>query len=209
MIGGNDMFRKIFATLVLTLLFTLTASNVDAEGTFQQVYNAENFSAELKADQAIEESFNTPDGKLSFQLRKLANSSADKRMHVIALLDDKKIYDEHFPDAYPAYSFRVIKNVADSRLFYVIESGERALLLGYLSANGKMAVYIDSQNYYHKDKTAPTIVVTRNGDLVMAFENFNLNTSARYLFTWDAGNQWFAYSDLGTYNRLIARDRQN
>ena len=203
------MFRKFFATLLLTLLLTLTASTVDAEGTFQQVYNAENFSAGLKADQAIDESFNTPDGKLRFQLRKLANASADKRMHVIARLDDKKIYDEHFPDAYPAYSFRVIKNVADSRLFYVIESGERALLLGYLPVNGKMAVYIDSQNYYHKDNTSPTIVVTRNGYVIMAFENSNRNTSARYLFTWDADKQWFAYRDLGTYNYLIAHDRQN
>lgn len=200
--------KKFFSALVLTLLMVLTTSTVDAADNFQQIYNAENFSAGLKADQAIDEVFNTADGRLRLQLRKLANASADKRMHVLAWLDDKRIYDEYFPDVYPAYSFRVFKDTANSKLFYVIESGERAMLLGYSPINKKMEVYIDSQNYYHKSSDSPTIVVTKSGDLILAFENPKSNASARYRFTWDKASLWFAYYDLGTYSYSIQRDRQ-
>ena len=199
------MIKKFFSAMVLTCLLVFGA-NICSAGTFQIIYNAEHFSGNLDSDQAVDETFNTNDGKILLQLRRLANSSDEKRMHVIIKLDDKRIYDEYFPDVWGGYTFRAIKNTADSRQFYVIESRDRAFMIGYSPANKKMEVYIDSQNYYHDFPAAPSIVATTNGDLILAFDNSAGNLSARYRFTWDDAKQWFAYENIGTYRYPIERD---
>ena len=201
------MAKKFFSAVILACIIFFGA-NVCSAGTFQIIYDAEMFTANMKRDQAVDETFNTNDGKLRFQLRKLANSSAEKRMHAIAWLNDKRIYEEYFPDVYGEYSFRAIKNTADSRQFYVIESLERSIMLGYEPVNGKLEIYIDSRNYARNAAANPTIVALKNGDLILAFENPTQNISARYLFTWDKSKNWFAYSDLGTYRYSIKKDRQ-
>ena len=202
------MVKKFFSALILTCLLIFGGNNAYAADNFQVIYNAEQFTETLKSDEAVDETFNTNDGKFRIQLRKLKNSSSDKRMHVLAWLNDKRIYDEHFPDVYAGYTFRAIKNTADSRQFYVIQSRERAIMIGYSPVNSKIEVYIDSQNYQHKYYDFPTIVATTNGNLILAFENSSGTSSSRFRFTWDASKQWFAYSDLGNYGYTIEKDRQ-
>lgn len=201
------MIKKFFSAVVFTCLLVFGA-NICSAGTFQIIYNAEHFSGNLDSDQAVDETFNTNDGKILLQLRRLANSSDEKRMHVIIKLEDKRIYDEYFPDVWGGYTFRAIKNTADSRQFYVIESRDRAFMIGYSPANKKMEVYIDSQNYYCEFSGSPKIVTTRGGDLVLAFENSDASLSARYIFSWDEQKQWFGYRSLGTYHYSINRDSQ-
>ena len=201
------MGKNLFAAVVLACLVVFGA-NVCSAGTFQVIYNAEKFSADLKRNQAVDETFNTNDGKVRLQLRKLANSSAEKRMHVLGWVNDKRVYEEYFPDVYGEYTFRVIKNTADSRQFYVIQSYERAVLIGYSPAKGQFETYIDSKNYFHDFQASPFITATKNGDLILAFENSQQTLSARYHFYWDDQNQWFAYKDLGTYKYSIVRDSQ-
>ena len=201
------MVRKFFSAMVFTCLLVFGA-NICSAGTFQLIYNAEHFTAMLDRDRAVDETFNTNDGKMQLQLRRLADSSDDKRMHVIVKLNDKRIYDEHFPDVWGGYTFRAIKNTVDSRQFYVIESRERAFMIGYSPVNQKMEVYIDSQNYYHDFPAVPYITATVGGDLILAFENSSGNLSVRYRFTWDDAKQWFAYENLGTYRRSITKDMQ-
>lgn len=201
------MFKKFFTAAVLTCLIVFGA-NVCAAGTFQIIYNAENFTDGLRSDEAVDETFNTNDGKIRIQLRKLQNASANERIHVLGWRNDKRIYDEHFPDVIGGYTFRAIKNTVDSRQFYVIQSIERAILIGYSPAANKMEVYIDSKNYFRNDNATPCIVATVNGDLILAFENAARTSSARYRFTWDNGKQWFAYSDLGVYRYSVMKDSQ-
>ena len=198
---------KKFFSAIMFLCLLIFGVNVNAAGTFQTVYNSENFSETLKNDQAVEETFNTNDGKIRLQFRKLLNSSSEKRLHGIIWLEDERIYDEHFPAVARGYTFRMIKNTADNRQFYVIQSAERAMLLGYSSFARKMEVYIDSKNYYRDFDGSPIILATKNGDLILAFENSSGSLSARYLFTWDKKKQWFAYSNLGTYRYSVNRDR--
>ena len=199
------MARKIFSAIVLACLLVFGA-NVCSAGTFQTIYNSEYFTLNLKGDEAAEESFNTNDGKMRLQLRKLVNASADKKIHCIAWLKKQRIYDEHFPDVQGGYTFRAIKNTADSRQFYVIQSSERAMMIGYSPSSGKMEVYIDSKNYVCDFAASPTIVTTKNGNLILAFENYARTLSARYQFNWDNYKQWFAYSNLGTYRYSINQD---
>ena len=198
------MFKKFFVAVAACLI--IFGANICAAGTFQTIYNAENFTANLKGDEAAEESFNTNDGKMRLQLRKLVNASADKKIHCLAWLKGQRIYDEHFPDVQGGYIFRAVKNTADSRQFYVIQSNERAMMIGYSPASGKMEVYIDSKNYVCDFVASPTIVTTKNGNLILAFENYNRTLSARYHFAWDNSKQWFSYSNLGTYRYSINRD---
>lgn len=202
------MLKKFFSAAAMVCLLIFGA-NICAAGTFQMIYNAENFSYTLKDNEAVDETFNTNDGKMRLQLRKLWNTKDDKNMHVLAWLDDKRVYDEHFPDVIGGYTFRALKNTADSRQFYVIQSIERAMMIGWSPAAKKMEVYIDSQNYYHDASVPyPSIVATVNGDLILAFENVERTRSVRYRFTWDANKQWFAYSNLGTYRYPVKQDSQ-
>ena len=169
-------------------------------------YEANNFTETLKNDQALTETFNTPYGVLKFQMRKLWQSSSEKRLHLIVWLDNKKIDDEYFPKEDYGYTFRVIKNTSDSRQFYVIQSIERACLLGYSPEKNRLEVYIDSQNYAHEAGAYPYIVALKNGNLVLAFEK--ANKCKRYQFNWDKKADWFGYSELGTGWSSIMKDKQ-
>lgn len=201
------MGRNLFSAVVLACLVVFSA-NVCSAGTFQIIYNAERFTEDLKRDQAVDETFNTNDGKVRLQLRKLANASAEKRMHVLGWLKDKRLYEEYFPDVYGGYTFRAIKNTADSRQFYVIQSNEHAVLIGYSPSKGKFETYIDSKNYFHDFPASPVITATVDGNLILAFENSPQTLSVRYHFYWDSYKEWFAYEDLGTYRYSIMRDSQ-
>ena len=201
------MTRKIFLAAVTVCLVVLSA-NICAAGTFQMIYNAENFTGNMSSNEAVDETFNTDYGKFRLQLRKLANASADKRIHVIIERDKERVYDEHFPKVLYGYTFRAFKNTVDNRQFYLIQSINRAIVIGWSPVNNKIETYIDSQNYYHAEHSAPNVVATKNGDLVMGFESPSLTASARYVFTWDAKKLWFAYADLGSFNYPVSRDSQ-
>ncbi len=190
---------------VLGLLIIALATVCSAE-SYQMTYEAKNFTEEMKNDQALTETFTTPYGVLKLQMRKLWQSSSDKRLHLIAWLDEKKIDDAYYPKVDYGYTFRAIKNTSNSEQFYVLQSIERACLFGYSPYKKKFETYIDSNNYAHEMGAYPYIVVLKNGDLVLAFEKGN--TCRRYKFKWDANANWFGYSDLGIGWSTIAKDKQ-
>lgn len=196
--------RKCIAAL-LSLLIMAFATVCYAE-SYQMTYEAKNFTETLKDNQALSETFTTPYGPLKLQMRKLWNSSSDKRLHFMVWLNDKKVADEHFPKVDYGYTFRVLKNTANSEQFYVIQSIERACLFGYSPNAQKMEVYIDSQNYAHEAEAYPYIVALNNGQLVLAFEKGN--NCRRYQFHWDANANWFSYSDLGTGWPSVGKEKQ-
>lgn len=196
--------RKLVAT-VLSLCVMAFASMCFAE-TYQMTYEAQNFTEDLKNDQAFSETFTTPHGILKIQARKLWQSSSDKRLHFIVWMDDKRIDEEHFPNVDYGYTFRVFKNTSNGDLFYSLESIERACLYGYSPDKNKLEVYIDSQNYAHEAGAYPYIVALKNGNLILAFEK--ANKCQRYRFNWDAKANWFAYSDIGSGWSSIRGDKQ-
>lgn len=196
---------KKFIAAVLSLAVMAFASVCFAE-TYQMTYEAQNFTENMKNDQALSETFTTPHGILKIQARKLWQSSSDNRMHFIVWLDDKRIEDEHFPKVDYGYTFRVFKNTSNGELFYSLESIERACLYGYSPYKNKLEVYIDSQNYAHEAGAYPYIVALKNGDLILAFEK--ANKCQRYRFKWDAKANWFSYSDIGTGWTSVGGDKQ-
>lgn len=196
---------KKWITVLACLLVMACTGVCFAADSFQTIYEAQNFTNDMKNDQAFTETFSTPYGKLKFQIRKLWTTSNDRRMHLIAWLNDKKIADEYYPKVDYGYTFRVIKNISNSELFYVVQSIERAYLYGYFPKAQKMVTYIDSQNYAHPTGTYPYIVALKNGDLILAFENNRSRPiRSRYKFSWDSSKNWFGYSDLGTGWNSIA-----
>ena len=200
--------KKSIAVVVCLLVMACSAVCFAAD-SFQMVYEAKNFTEDMKNDQALTESFTTPYGTLKFQMRKLWQSSSDKRMHLITWLNDKKIADQYYPKVDYGYTFRVIKDTSRSELYYVIQSIERAYLYGYSPDAQKMVTYIDSQNYAHETGAHPYIVVLKNGDLILSFEKNGSNPiRSRYEFEWDSSTNWFAYSDLGTGWPSITTDKQ-
>jgi len=196
--------RKFIAA-VLSMVVMTFATVCFAE-SYEMTYEAQNFTENLKNDQALSETFNTPYGTLKIQARKLWQSSSDNRLHFIVWLNDKRIDDEYFPKVDYGYTFRVFKNTTNGDLFYSLESIERACLFGYSPAKNKLEVYIDSMNYAREAGAYPYIVALKNGNLILAFEKSN--KCRRYRFNWDAKANWFAYSDLGTGWSSVGKDKQ-
>ncbi len=200
--------RKCVAVVLGLLVMALSAVGFAAD-SFQQVYEAKNFTEGMKDNQALTETFTTPYGPIRFQMRKLWQTGSDKRLHLIAWLKDKRIDESYFPKVEKGYTFRVIKDTSNSELYFVIESVERACLFGYSPDAQKFVTYIDSQNYAHADRAVPCIVALKDGDLVLAFEkNGPTPTHARYQFEWDPDTKWFSYTDIGGGWSPIDEDKQ-
>lgn len=196
--------KKLVATVLS--LFIMAFATVCFAETYEMTYEAQNFTEQLKNEQALSETFTTPYGLLKIQARKLLQSKSENRLHFIVWLDDKRIDDGHFPKVDYGYTFRTFKNTSNGELFYSLESIERACLYGYSPVNQKLEVYIDSNNYAHDAGAYPYIVALKNGDLVLAFEKGN--KYKRYKFNWDEKKNWFGYRDLGTGWTSIISDKQ-
>lgn len=200
------MFKKIFFAVLLCAMLAINSNVSFARDTFQTVAKSEYFSQELKNDEAVWETLSTPYGEMKFQFRKLANAGDDKRFHFIINLGEKRIFDAHYPKVPYGYTVKIIKNTADSRQFFVIQSVERAWLLGYSPENEKFEIYVDSANYKHDLNKRPNIGTLNNGDLILSFENSNYPISYRYCFIWDKNKNWFAYSDLGGVDYAVSKN---
>ena len=203
---------KKFLAGALIITSMLGANICAADDTFQTVYNENSFSSDMKDNDLRSETFTTPYGEMKFQMRKLWNSKTDNKMHVLVYLKDKKIYENYLPQVDYGYTFKAIKNSADNRQFFVLQSIERALLMGYSPENDKMEIYVDSMNYYHNFEAYPYIGTLKNGDLVLAFEQINIGKNIparqRYRFIWNKKSNWFAYVDLGFVNNSVAVDME-
>ena len=203
---------KKFLAGALIITSMLGVNVCSADDTFQTVYNENSFSSDMKDNDLRSETFTTPYGEMKFQMRKLWNSKTDNKMHVLVYLKDKKIYENYLPQVDYGYTFKAIKNSADNRQFFVLQSIERALLMGYSPENDKMEIYVDSMNYYHNFEAYPYIGTLKNGDLVLAFEQINIGKNIparqRYRFIWNKKSNWFAYVDLGFVNNSVAVDME-
>lgn len=194
------MFRKLFAALVLGLILLLPVNACQA-GTFQKLYEVRLSTANMGSDQAWSRNFNTMDGDLKLQFRRLAGEGAEKRFHLTVKLGKKYVFKKHFPEVEGGYTIMVIKDTSTSRMFYAVQSIDQAYLYGYEGETEKFETYIDSDNYLNKYNGDSIIAVTRDGDLILAFEpafGSRVAPNQRYEFWWDDGTIWFAYRDLGT-----------
>lgn len=194
------MLHRLFLGLLLGLLLLLTANDCQA-GTFQKLYEVHLSSATLGSDQAWSKNFNTMDGDLKLQFRRLAGEGDAKRFHLTVKLGKKYVFKKHFPEVEGGYYISVIKDTATSRMFYAVQSADQAFLYGYEGETAKFETYIDSDNYLNKYNGDSIIAVTRSGDLILAFEPpyaSRVSPNQRYSFFWDDNTIWFAYRDLGT-----------
>ncbi len=201
--------RKLFAVLVSMLVMTCASLCFAAE-TYQMVYEANNFTEALENDQAVTETFTTPYGTLKVQMRKLWQSSSEKRMHLISWMDGTRIADEYFPKVEYGYTFRVVKNISNSELYYIVQSIDRAYLYGYSADKKTVMTYIDSNNYAHEPGTYPYIVALKDGSLVLSFEHPSRTNPvvARYQFNWDNSKKWFGYRDIGSNWASVITNKQ-
>ena len=207
------MWKKTLATAALISTLALGNNFCLAADSFQTIYNENYFSEDMKNNEARTETFNTPYGEMKFQMRKLWTDSKENKMHVMIWLKDKKIYDNYFPQVDYGYTFRMIKDSSTDRQFFVLQSVERAFLMGYSPENDKIETYVDSLNYYHNFEAYPYITALKNGDLILAFEQINVGKQIplrqRYRFIWDKNKNWFSYRDIGFVDHSISRDMQN
>ena len=206
------MLRKFLFLwgMALAMLFVVNANfSVCEAGGFQKLYEVRHVSDTLRSDGAWKKSFNTMNGEIKLQFRKVSSEGSDKRFHFTVKLGKNYVYKNHFPDVEGGYSIMVVKDTNTSRIFFVVQSMERAYMYGYEEKSKRFEIYIDSQNYLNRYNGCPRIAVLRNGDLVLAFEPAYANYVAhnqRYSFFWDQRSLWFAYKDLGGGFSSVDRD---
>ena len=201
------MFNKKWLTMVWTLVFTVVlAATCFAADSYQKIYDVGLGMKELAQDEASSQTFQTADGEVKVQVRKLANASSKENYHMLVWLGKNRIFDKHFPVVNGGYEFRVFKNSSDGRLFYEVSSKDRAYLYGYDAGAKKFMVYVDSQNYYNNFAARPMFAALKNGDLVLAFKSENLASPYyhRYRLQWDATTNWFGYADQGVIYENLA-----
>ena len=170
-----------------------------------------NLTAQISKTEAWKESFTTPDGKITVQIRSLLASDDKGRYHVIMWRNDARVYEEYLPEVTYGYWFRAVRDEENDKTFFVIASREQAKLYGYDAAAGKMQIYVDSRNFHSGVPYGEANITPLNGGaLVLSFENFGdvEPQSHRYDLEWDAEAKWMTYTDLGTGYPPVMKEMQ-
>ncbi len=170
-----------------------------------------NLTVQISKTEAWKDSFITPDGKITVQIRSLLAANDKGRYHVIMWRDDTRVHDEYLPEVKSGYWFRAVREEENDKTFFVIACRERAKLYGYDADAGKMQVYADSKNFYSGVPNGEANITPLNGGaLVLSFENFDNEDSFshRYDLEWDADAGWITYTDMGTGYQPVMKEMQ-
>lgn len=196
--------KKHLWGLVLTFLVAVSAllgGTAPAEaGNFVQV--ADTGVLELKADQKWEREYRTKMGDVKIRFRNLANSKEEKRYHLIIWWRDPgaekyvRVANGYNPKNNFGYAFKVFRDNHTGRVYFAMDAHGRVALYGYDTFARKLEMYIDSINFW-SPLPLPSMLVRQDGDLELRFDNVNRTASpTRYRLFWDAGRNWFGYTDL-------------
>lgn len=207
--------KKWLKLLVVPLMAGAAFFGVQAQTAqasfFALIKYQANLTAQISKTEAWKESFITPDGKISVQIRSLLAADDKGRYHVIMTRDNDRVYEEYLPEVTYGYWFRAVRDEENDKTFFVIASRQQAKLYGYDAAAGKMQVYVDSRNFHSGVPSGEANITPLNGgSLVLSFENFSgvEPQSHRYELEWDPEANWITYTDLGTGYRPVMRDMQ-
>lgn len=150
---------------------------------------------QLGNDQAWEESYKTDEGKFKIRFRKLLFGSDAKRYHLIIWWNGKRIADGYSPEG-QQYAFKIFEDSETKRIFVMLQTRQRAVLMGYEPNNQKLEKYIDSKDYY-SNLPYPSMNVDSDGDLQLSFsDNVNGVGPIRYKFIWNKDVNWFGYQNV-------------
>ena len=185
---------KKFIRILFVLAFCFVSlSGVALAGNFAVL--ADTGVLNLKDDQAWEKSYKTDEGKFKVRFRKLWNSSAKKRFHLIIWWDGKRIADGYCPKNDSGYSFHIYEDKDSKRIFVALETAFRVVLMGYEPWNGRLEKYIDSKDYYTTG-VYPKLYLHRDGDLRLSYTNERGRLCNEYKMTWNEDARWFGYRDM-------------
>lgn len=186
------MKQRILILFVLALFVVSLSGLAHAEGF---TVLADTGILNLKDDQAWEKIYKTDYGKFKVRFRKLWNSSAKKRFHLIIWQNDKRIADGYCPKNDSGYSFHIYQENESGRIFVALESVLRVVLMGYEPMNGRLEKYVDSKEYYSSG-SYPKLHLHRDGHLHLTFSDERWRPCNDYQMIWDEDSRWFGYRDL-------------
>ena len=185
--------KKLIGILLALACFLVALSGVALAGNFTVL--ADTGVLNLKDDQAWEKSYKTDEGKFKVRFRKLWNSSAKKRFHLIIWWDGKRIADGYCPKNDSGYSFHIYQDRDSKRIFVALETAVRVVLMGYEPWNGRLEKYIDSKDYYTTG-IYPKLHLHRDGDLRLSYSDERWRHCNEYKMTWNEEARWFGYRDM-------------
>ncbi|SHF25932.1 hypothetical protein [Schwartzia succinivorans] len=186
------MVKKIILSMLVAFFLTGVCS-VTYAGNFRTL--AMSGWLKLGPDQAWEKSYDTENGKFKIRFRKLMLGSDAKRYHLIIWWNGKRIADGYSPEG-SQYAFKIFEDGDTKRIFVMLETLGRAVVMGYEPNNQKLEKYIDSLDYYSGNLPYPIMDVDSEGDLRLSFSStMNGLGPIRYKFVWNKDVNWFGYSN--------------
>ena len=208
-------FMKMWHKFLMVPLMAGTILGMKPQATeassFALIKYQANLTAQISKTQAWKETFTTPDGKISVQIRSMLAADDKGRYHVIMWRDKDRVHEEYLPEVPYGYWFRAVRDEENDKTFFIIASREQAKLYGYDAAAGKMQIYVDSRNFRSGVPSGEADITPLNGGaLVLSFENFgNVEPqSHRYDLEWDPEASWITYTDLGTGYQPVLKEMQ-
>ena len=178
----------------------LGGASLAEAGNFVQV--ADTGVLELKTNEKWEREYRTKMGDVKIRFRNVANNKDHKRFHLIIWWRDPgaekyvRVANGYNPKNNFGYAFKVFRDNHTGRVYFAMDAHGRVALYGYDTFARKLEMYIDSINFW-SPLPLPSMLVRQDGDLELRFDNVNRTASpTRYRLFWDAGRNWFGYSDL-------------
>ena len=160
----------------------------------------------LGDDEAWVKNYDTRDGKFKVQFRKLLFASDKKKYHLIIWRNGDRITDGYCPQNSYGYEFKMFQDSDSDRIFLLLETKRRAVLLGYEPQTKKMEKYADSKDYY-SSLPYPSISVDEDNDLQLVFVGANSDMEPfQYKLSWDAETNWFGYRDVTVHREMLEEE---
>ena len=178
----------------------LGGASLAEAGNFVQV--ADTGILELKTNEKWEREYRTKMGDVKIRFRNVANNKDHKRFHLIIWWRDPgaeqytRVANGYSPRNRFGYAFKVFRDKNTGRVYFAMDAHGRVVLYGYDTFARKLEMYIDSINFW-SPLPLPSMLVRQDGDLELRFDNVNRTANpTRYRLFWDAGRNWFGYTDL-------------
>lgn len=140
--------------------------------------------------------YKTRDGIFVVKLRKMPNASYDQAYHLMFWLNNKKIFDGYLPQAKSTYECSVFKDSDTDKLFWVIQSDNKSLMLGYDSSTNSLKKVLNSGNYDGAGANMPKVFVDENSELQLYYTSTGDKYAKRYKLIYNSAANNFYGEDI-------------
>lgn len=152
--------------------------------------------AHMRENNVWKNIYKTEDGIFLVKLRKMPNASHDHAYHLMFWLNNKKIFDGYLPEINSSYECNIFKDRDTDRIFWVIQSDNKSLMLGYDSSTNAIKKVLSSGNYDGAGANKPKVFVDENSELQLYYTSTDNQYAKRYKLIYNSAANNFYGEDI-------------